>query len=345
MVAPTPGSTPAARSRRPGATIARRVGARVRRGLGRVRGDPGAFDAGSCAAAMAAARPGPAGSSRDQAATAQHDRGVEQRFDPRRVVRRQQDDRAAVAQRREPRQEQLRGHLVEAGERLVEQDDARPRDQRALEADPLPHAAREAADGIAGAIAQPRPVERLGDARLGIGDAVQRGEEAQVLGRGQLRVEPGIVAQPADAPAHRRGRRTGALAVHDPAARRTGAPGREPQERGLAGAVRSEDAGEAAGAAGEGDPRQDARAPVVDGHGVERQAIRIARRTARLDHERAGAVPSSSARARPNTTPASTMSPASDSARRTGQRGRAGMPVIVTASGVAGWMAAVDTMT
>ncbi len=85
-------------------------------------------------------------------------------------------------------------------------------DQRPLQADPLPHAAREAADRIGGAIAQARLIQRRGDARLGIGDAVERGEEAQVLGGGQLRIEAGIVAQPADAPAHG-GRRHAAVAA------------------------------------------------------------------------------------------------------------------------------------
>ncbi len=141
---------------------------------------------------------------RDEPPGAQDDGRVEQIGDASRIVRRQQDDRAAVAQVGEARQQRLRRRLVQAGERLVEQDDARLGDQRTFQADALPHAAGEPADRVVGAIAQAGAIECRRDARPGIGDAVQRGEEAQVLGRGELGIEPGIVSQPADVAAHGR---------------------------------------------------------------------------------------------------------------------------------------------
>ena len=50
--------------------------------------------------------------------------------------------------------------IVEAGERLVEQHQPRPVQQRALERQPLPHAAREAADRVVGAIGEAGRLER-----------------------------------------------------------------------------------------------------------------------------------------------------------------------------------------
>ncbi len=101
----------------------------------------------------------------------------------------------------QPRDQRRRRGIVEAGERFVEQRQPRVVNQRALERDALPHAAREAADRIVRAIgearlrrarASPRPTHRL---------PVQPGEEREVLVRGQFRVEKQIVAEHADAAA------------------------------------------------------------------------------------------------------------------------------------------------
>ena len=71
--------------------------------------------------------------------------------------------------------------------------------QRALERDALPHAAREARHGIVGAVRRaPRAASAASAAARASRRAVETGEEREVLARGQLRVEKQVVAEDAD---------------------------------------------------------------------------------------------------------------------------------------------------
>ena len=71
--------------------------------------------------------------------------------------------------------------IVQSGERLVEQEQPRIVQQRALEGQPLAHAAGEPRHKVCPAIVQPRAAQRIGRDRFGIGDAVEAAEEHQVL--------------------------------------------------------------------------------------------------------------------------------------------------------------------
>ena len=108
--------------------------------------------------------------------------------------------------------------IVEAGERLVEQHQPRPMQQRALEREPLAHAAREAATPRR---RRGRPARRARAPRRRRGARSRPyscGEERQVLPRRQLGIEMQLVREQADAAAQRRRRaaRAGSLAVARP---------------------------------------------------------------------------------------------------------------------------------
>ena len=75
--------------------------------------------------------------------------------------------------------------IVEPGERLVEQHEPRPMQQRALEREPLPHPARETRHVVVGAVGEPGALERGIDGAPR-GQTVQSSEERQVLTRRQL---------------------------------------------------------------------------------------------------------------------------------------------------------------
>ena len=57
------------------------------------------------------------------------------------IVGRDHDDGAGLFQQREPRGKRRRRRVVQPRERLVEQQEARAMNQRALEGDALPHPA------------------------------------------------------------------------------------------------------------------------------------------------------------------------------------------------------------
>ena len=103
------------------------------------------------------------------------------------IVGREHHDGAARREDAQPIGDEADGPVVEAGERLVEEHEARSVQQRALQREPLPHAARETADRIVRTIGEARRVEGRVDKGARV-EAVELREELQVLPRGQLRV-------------------------------------------------------------------------------------------------------------------------------------------------------------
>ena len=95
---------------------------------------------------------------------------------------------------------------VERAERLVEQQHARPVDERAGERDPLPLAARELA-GLAPVVAlEPDHAERLGDPRraLGLGDLADHQPVRDVVADGHVREQRVVLEDRVDVAVERR---------------------------------------------------------------------------------------------------------------------------------------------
>ena len=115
------------------------------------------------------------------------------------IVRHHDDDAALRTQAAEPLHQSRHRRVVEASERLVEQQQPRLVQQRPLEREPLAHAPRETRDQIVGTGGQPGPLQRIGHARRDAGDAVEAGEELEVLSRGQLGIEMQVVGQESEA--------------------------------------------------------------------------------------------------------------------------------------------------
>ena len=134
---------------------------------------------------------------------------------------------------------------VKTGGRLVEEQHRRLGDQRGGEVEAPAHAARVRLDDALGGLVELEAVEQLLPARLGgrAPGAVQPTDHGQVLEAGQILVDGGVLPRQADLVAQRRG------VVHDVIADDRGAPGvgfqqrgQNPDDRGLAGAVRAEQA-------------------------------------------------------------------------------------------------------
>ena len=102
-------------------------------------------------------------------------------------MRREHDDGAGRRQVPHAGGHEAGRAVVEAGERLVEQNQARAVQQRALEREALPHPAREARNRFVAAIREIRGFERSLGARRRI-QPVQAGKEGEILARGQLRI-------------------------------------------------------------------------------------------------------------------------------------------------------------
>ena len=149
---------------------------------------------------------------------------------------------------------------VQAGGRLVEEEDPRPVHERERQVQPALHAARVAADLAVGRVGEADALDQRVAARaaLGLGHALQRGLELHVLAPGQQRVQRGLLQRGADRRADGR-----ALAhdvvPRDPRRARGGRQqGGEDQDRGrLAGAVGAQEAVDLA--------RLDAQVDAVDG--------------------------------------------------------------------------------
>ena len=89
---------------------------------------------------------------------------------------------------------------VEAGRRLVEEEEPRLVDERQREVEPAPHAARVAADLAVGGVGEADARDQLVAAaqRLGLRDPVHPGLQAHVLARGQELVERRLLQRDAD---------------------------------------------------------------------------------------------------------------------------------------------------
>ena len=118
------------------------------------------------------------------------------------VLRGQEDGHAVLA--REPGDlvpERAAALRVEAGRRLVEEEDARPVDEREREVEPALHAARVAADLAVGGVGQADALEQLvARARLRSARGIPWSArlEPQVLAAGEQRVERGLLERGAD---------------------------------------------------------------------------------------------------------------------------------------------------
>ena len=154
--------------------------------------------------------------------------------------------RAQVAQQVAQR---ANAHDVETVGGLVEQDRLRVMDERARDRDLHPLALRKALRAAVGDGGDPERPDELVDPRLErvLGQALQRAVVADVLARGEARIEAARVRQHADAAAHGVALADDVVAVDARAAAVRNHQRREhPQERRLAGAVRSEEPGDRA---------------------------------------------------------------------------------------------------
>ena len=167
------------------------------------------------------------------------------------VLRGQEDGHAVLARQPADLAPERGAALdVEAGRRLVEEEDLRPVHERERQVEPALHPARVAAHLAVGGLAQADAAEQLVGALrpLGARDPLQRGLQAQVLAAGQERVERGLLQRRADVHPHLR-----ALLDDVEAGDARAARGRRQQRRQhvhgrrLAGAVRAEEAVDLAG--------------------------------------------------------------------------------------------------
>ena len=114
------------------------------------------------------------------------------------VVRAEDDGRAALGERGDEAPQPLALARVERARRLVEQQHRRVGEQADGDVHALAVAARQAAELVVGALAQARLVEHPLDGRVDVGDLLELGEQAQVLGDGELGVDRGLLRDPAD---------------------------------------------------------------------------------------------------------------------------------------------------
>src|SRR5215471_11351139 len=138
------------------------------------------------------------------------------------------------------------GAIIERGERLVKQKQIGSVQEHARDGQPLAHAARKLAhESVAHAI-QACALQHFVGALYGIGNAVEAGEEQQVLDGGKLIIERDAVAEDADTAA--RGLLAGVLALHaDFAFRGSREAGEDAQQSGFAGAIAAEQGDRRAG--------------------------------------------------------------------------------------------------
>ena len=133
---------------------------------------------------------------------------------------------------------------VQAGGRLVEEQDLRVVDQGVRQAQPLLHAARERLDVVVAAIGEVDELQEVADrpASLRGRQAVAASEEVQVLPDLHVVVDPEHVRhEPEDAPDLVGVPRHGPAGDLGDARRRLQERGQDPERRGLAGAVRPDE--------------------------------------------------------------------------------------------------------
>jgi hypothetical protein len=168
----------------------------------------------------------------------------------------QQDGRAVVHEAAHDAPHVLALGRVQAGRRLVEEDDRRAADEARGQVEPAAHPARVGLGGPVGGLVEVEPGEQLPGPRAGLlaGEVEQLADHHEVLLAGQQLVDRGVLAGQPDLLAHPRGLAGDVVAGH------AGAPGvggdeggEDANGGGLAGAVGPEDAEDAAAAGGEVD--------------------------------------------------------------------------------------------
>ena len=185
-------------------------------------------------------------------------------------------DGALVAKPSQAAHQRMPRRVVEAGERLVEQQQPRAVQQGAFERQALTHPSREPGDRVVGAIGQAGMGKRADHSLARVVEAVQPREELEVLARGQLRIEIQVVAEQAEAGPEPRARRAGVerAVVHLPRRRREQRR-QNRQQRRLPCPVRPEQAEDRAGAAGETHAGQRAPPAEVPRDVVDHEAIEV----------------------------------------------------------------------
>src|SRR5581483_4130157 len=191
-------------------------------------------------------------------------------LDHERVVPRAEDGRAGLA--REACEEVRDGdrvRAVEARGRLVGEQEARPRRDRAGDRDAGPLALRQPGDPLRHALAEPDRLERVQRVAPRVGRAPKHQRELDVLERGQVRDEARLLPDVRDRAAPRR-RATGAVergqldAVDlDRSGVRKLEAGEEVQQRRLPGAGRARDRAQAPAVERRVEPGEDARVAVA----------------------------------------------------------------------------------
>ena len=166
---------------------------------------------------------------------------------------------------------------VEARRGLVEDQQARAADEARAEVEPAAHATGVAAHDAVAGVAEPKALERVGRAAAGIGaaQAVEPADHLQVLAAGEGAVDRGELAGQTDQRAYARG-----VAQHVAAEHPGGAGVRPKQrrkhahERGLARAVRAQEALDGARPDREVDAVERARLAERDGHALHLDCLR-----------------------------------------------------------------------
>ena len=155
---------------------------------------------------------------------------------------------------------------VEAGGRLVEEEDARRVDQGEREVEPALHPAREPLHLAIRVVRQPDAMQQFFRARapLLLGDALQRRLQAEVVARREQWIERRFLQGNADDPPDLRPVLHDVVAAHERRARRRRQQRRQDVDGGgLPGAVRAEEAVDLTGSNREVDPVDRARAFLV----------------------------------------------------------------------------------
>jgi len=193
----------------------------------------------------------------DDGAVVDHRDPVGERVGLVEVLRGEHDGRAVGHQAAHDLPHALPARRVEAGGRLVEEQDRRARHQAGGEVEPAAHAARVGLHHAPGGVGEVEALEQLGrpHPRLLAGQARQLADQHQVLGAGEQLVERGVLPGHADHPADGR-RLAGDVEPGDPAGAGVGRRHRGEHADGgrLPGAVGPEDAEDASGRHLEVDP-------------------------------------------------------------------------------------------
>ncbi len=181
----------------------------------------------------------------DDAAVVDHGDAVGELVGLFEVLRRQQHGRAAGHEEADDLPDLAPAAGVEAGRRLVEEEEVRRAEEARGDVEPPPHAAGERLDLAPGGLGEVEGDEQVGSPPLRVRprEAEQAGQQHEVLHPRQVLVHGGKLPGQADPAAH------GVRLAGEVVAEDDGAPGVGPEEggkqangRGLAGAVGPEEA-------------------------------------------------------------------------------------------------------